>query len=1160
MRKLRRCVEHNRIKKERAKRAMMAMLATGIVASDVGALAAYAQNPAGYVSEIEETSDDATGEIDNEGNGETGNEGNGETGNEGNGTDNEGNGENGNEDGEEDNEGTEDGEEGDEESPEDSEEEDTEDIESKDKEKDKDKEEEKEKPLKGARMMLGSPNPANTAEVNRPAPDSTTDISECTISDEKIKVTIDQDGSYTFTGTNEIGGAYVDVSILIESGVTADLYFDDFKIVNDDFDCNETSSIFSAEGLVVNPIVVQGTANVHVMSDSEIKAVCDLFAVSGTLNFVNSEGNATLDCALSKIDRAKGCLEMPQIISQSGEVHFKDANVCFTNQDMYGESYSSNYFYFAKDSVTVCLDGTGLFLADNIQQRKMYTSLTETDLDGLRFSVKNLYDMEGSRIYYMPFSGFPAGSQILQIDFMEGDSSDGRVLDMKQPTGLSADSDGSIPNILVKGDCTYFYIKNGEDIIGYYSYSDGGAWHDGSSRTIVTVKFLDADSGNAELLSYYSLKADSEACSGNNLIFPEEDNKYSYTYELQDGTNVSKDTKVTGDMVIYVSKAEKGEVTVTIDGDSYKVDYGVTLSSVTRRDGYYLNMDSKELVKGDEVITESCSFKTVSLTTTTEDGKEWFILNSAEDMKQFAEIVNYGNGNINGRLTTDVRLDSDFPMIGTIGAFDIFTPSSEVNDNSYCGTFDGQNNTVTLDVHKSDYATGLFGCISTGAMIQNVILEGQIEGGIYTGGIVGVTFSKGGSVTIKNCINRAAVRASGDTSYAGGLIGGNVYAWYVDPGNMKVNISYCGNTGAISSESGRNGGMVGYDNKADIYSCFNADDSNIVGFGTTVTITGSYSRAGSDDVVKPAEAFKSGEVTYLMNKAVGTNKWFQTCGEGMPKFDGDIVYAGYADCHTTELSYANQEFDHTEPGHKDNGEYSYSAGRVIAGCEFCEDDVWAEIDCTTEVLSGNLRGVTVNYSEDWVSSNYPDIVIKYSAEEDGDYVDEVPQSAGEYYLKAYVGDSGCEVAVSDTYTVKARPKNTPDLGSVAGAVNELLTADEETQNEEAEKINELINSITAYVKQNAAKTNKTASSTGNDRTLKIFEYKGTSIPNNLMNAIRDNPDVAIKYECTYSGKKYEFLITAEDIKYFDKSIRWYGPLYVCFYFTLKELNLLSLLW
>lgn len=1158
MRKLRRCVEHNRIKKERAKRAMMAMLATGIVVSDVGALAAYAQNPAGYVSEIEETSDDATGETDNEGNGETGNEGNG--------TGNEGNGETGNEDGDEDNEGTEDGEEGDEESPEDSEEEDTEDIESKDKEKDKDKEEEKEKPLKGARMMLGSPNPANTAEVNRPAPDSTTNISECTISDEKIKVTIDQDGSYTFTGTNEIANAYVDVSILIESGVTADLYFDDFHIVNDDFVCNETSTVFSAEGLVVNPIVVQGTANVHVKSDSEIRAVCDLFAVSGTLNFVDSEDDATLGCALSTIDRADSCLGMTQIISQSGKVHFKDANVSFTNQDMGGKSYSSNGFYFAKDPVKVCLDGTGLLLNDNIQQGKMYTSLTETDLDGLRFNVENLYDMEGSRIYYMPFSGFTAGSQILQIDFMEGEPSDGRVLDMKQPTGLFANSDGSIPKILVKGDSTYFYIRNGENIEGYVSYLDdlgGSAYKRPRSSQIVSVKFLDLDSGNAELLSYYSLKAWSDDYSnehGNNLIFPEEDSQYLYTYELQDGTNVSKDTQITGDMVIYVSKIEKGKVTVSIDDNPHTVDYGVTLSYVTGSDGYYLNMDSKELVKGDEVITESCSFKTVSLTTTTEDGKEWFLLNSAEDMEQFAEIVNYGNGNINGRLTTDVRLDSDFPMIGTIGAFDVFTSPEEVNDNSYCGTFDGQNNTVTLDFHKSDYATGLFGCISTGAMIQNVILEGQIEGGIYTGGIVGVTFSKGGSVTIKNCINRAAVKASGDTSYAGGLIGGNVHAWYVDPGNMKVNISYCGNTGAISSESGRNGGMVGYDNKADIYSCFNADDSNIVGFGTSVTITGSYSRAGSDDVVKPAEAFTSGEVTYLMNKAVGTNKWFQTCGEGMPKFDGDTVYAGYANCYTTELSYANDEFDHTEPGHKDNGEYSYSAGRVIAGCEFCEDDVWAEIDCTTEVLSGNLRGVTVNYSEDWVSSNYPDIVIKYSAEEDGDYVDEVPQSAGEYYLKAYVGDSGCEVAVSDTYTVKARPKNTPDLGSVAGAVNELLTADEETQNEEAEKINELIDSITAYVKQNAAKTNKTASSTGNDRTLKIFEYKGTSIPNNLINAIRDNPDVAIKYECTYSGKKYEFLITAEDIKYFDKSIRWYGPLYVCFYFTLKELNLLSLFW
>ena len=1215
MRKLRRCVERNN-KKARARRALMAMVATTVALSDAGAMVTYAAQPGSEI-QITEAGSNATGagesaEFGNEGsegNTATGAEGAGtrETGSEGStGEDAEGAGTT--ETGSEGSTGTgtgaesagtrESGSEGS--TGEDAEGAGTTETGSEGNTGSRGPSILTASPLRSTGRMLTSTPPANCTETISPTAGDKIDISAVEIHSGRIEVVINNSGSYTFTGNNKRNDAYVDVSIIIQGGVEADIYFDNFYIVNDDFEYTETTSIMATNDSIVNPIVVEGTANVHVKSNSEIKAVSDLFEVSGKLNFIDSEGEASLNCSISKImSGGEYTLSCPLVLSGNGEVSFKDAKVNVTNIAMDGSTYSTLYMTYAFNPVKVYLDGTKLSLGEKVDSGRMYTSLS--DLSGLNFSVKELYDTKGNRVYNRTLTNLPAGGQIVQIDTMEGEYSAYKVVDMKKPSNLIVDDNGCITNMLVT-DSTLFYVKDGDKVEAYVSDEQGSSYVENCPSRVVSIKFFDASS-REEIESYYSLKEMNYA-HGCNLTFPKEDSKYIYTYKLEDGTAVPKDTEIKGDMEIYVSKVEKGKVQVTIDEVSKQVDYGDLLSSVGGNAQYYLDTESGKLVKGDEPITENGSFKTIHITTTTDSGKEWFVLNNEVDMTEFAEIVNAGNSNINGRLNADLHINEGFTMIGSLENGDAFAPQDQIGDRSFCGTFDGQNHEIEFQISKtSNYVTGLFGCISTGALIQNVVLRGSIVGGTYAGGIAGATFSHGGSVTIKNCINNANITVNGDSSYAGGLIGANLRNFYLGYGNMAVNINYCGNTGKIFAESDHHGGLIGYQNNANIFSSYNTDEtSNLIATGEG-KVSGSYSRKGLEGVVKSDKAFKSGEVTYLMNKAAGSNVWHQTCGGGIPSLnDGSIVYAGYANCHDTELSYANTEFAHTVQGHKGKGEYSYSNGKIFAKCEYCDEQLTADIICEPEELSNNMKGVRVSYSDDWTKANYPNIVIKYSDEEDGVYAKEVPNSVGEYYIKAYVGNPEREITVNDTtYTIKPKPQpqNNPNSGNTIKVVpyipkeentfsirdvipddiykqifrpdstadskdadkhekntandsNEIVV--EKVYNEEEQKVNSLINDIDSYIKQTAV----TAKGANNSTAVRVYEFSGKSVPSNLIDAVRDNKNIALKYETTYMGKKFEFLITSEDAKYFDKSIKYYGPLYINLYFVLKNLNMLPL--
>ena len=196
-----------------------------------------------------------------------------------------------------------------------------------------------------------------------------------------------------------------------------------------------------------------------------------------------------------------------------------------------------------------------------------------------------------------------------------------------------------------------------------------------------------------------------------------------------------------------------------------------------------------------------------------------FPINTADDLKEFREMVNGGIAGLCGKLMANIDLGSEtWEPIGNA-------------DNPYSGTFDGNGKTISgLNVTGGDYA-GLFG-YTEGATIRNMAVSGTVKGTKYAGGIVG--YAKGG--TIEGCVNQCLVSASGSEAYAGGIVG------YLTDGSAVKN---CANLKAISADGSKAyaGGIAGYmvemnNRRPEISSCYN------VGSITGTTKTGTV-RTGS---------------------------------------------------------------------------------------------------------------------------------------------------------------------------------------------------------------------------------------------------------------------------------------------------------------------------
>lgn len=143
----------------------------------------------------------------------------------------------------------------------------------------------------------------------------------------------------------------------------------------------------------------------------------------------------------------------------------------------------------------------------------------------------------------------------------------------------------------------------------------------------------------------------------------------------------------------------------------------------------------------------------------------------------------------------------------------------------FTGTFDGNGHTVTLEISGDSDYQALFAKLAAGAVVKNVMVDGEVTGTDNIGGIAGIATN----ATIIACANKATVAATG--RYVGGLVGKGT----------GLTMTSCYNQGAVSSTRTRPinmGGIAGYvDGGASVENCYNT--GSITGSGSnTAAVVG----------------------------------------------------------------------------------------------------------------------------------------------------------------------------------------------------------------------------------------------------------------------------------------------------------------------------------
>ena len=254
-----------------------------------------------------------------------------------------------------------------------------------------------------------------------------------------------------------------------------------------------------------------------------------------------------------------------------------------------------------------------------------------------------------------------------------------------------------------------------------------------------------------------------------------------------------------------------------------------------------------------------------------------FEISSAQDLIDFALLVNGGMPNINAIVTSD--LDFEGYTIVPLG-------SSEL---PYCGTFDGQGHTFSHLVINSDKTyTGLFSIIGPNAHIQNFVFDStcSIKGGNYTA-IVGGSATVSGDVYISGVGNEGSVTGGVNT---GAIFGCNM------SNKASVLVDNCYSSGSVvgSKESGALTGYIGRGHirnswsSASIEGYYDGPDGNI-----NKPFALCYCETSNNYIVHwdlnpdfdikeaTAEQVANGELCYLLNKYSEQQEpiWFQALGQ-----------------------------------------------------------------------------------------------------------------------------------------------------------------------------------------------------------------------------------------------------------------------------------------
>lgn len=372
-------------------------------------------------------------------------------------------------------------------------------------------------------------------------------------------------------------------------------------------------------------------------------------------------------------------------------------------------------------------------------------------------------------------------------------------------------------------------------------------------------------------------------------------------------------------------------------------------------------------------------------------------------------------------LTEDIVVNSG-NVAGCEGTKDASWIDWIPTSKQYAGEFDGQGHTISgLYYNGTSSNVGLFGQVSGGTVKNVGVVNSYISAGQYTGAVVG----KGVKATISNCYSDSAITGKNYTGGVCGYIENGVLTSSYNTGKVSSTghfvggvcgyslkdsaITYCFNISEVVSAGSYVGGVCGYI-KTDTVIEYSYNASSVSGKSNVGAICGygaekssvsncyydlqkaSANGVGKTDadsssenvIAKDSSAFTSGEVTYLMNTALGTSVWFQNLDNGstvdaVPMLTGGAVYKNQiSGC--TDATY-RYKYSNTAKAAVTTHVYKYTAeGNVIT--ETCSNLTSENVACTHNATATLTLDTTVDttytgsafepldvvYSETWAGS------------------------------------------------------------------------------------------------------------------------------------------------------------------------------------------------
>lgn len=452
------------------------------------------------------------------------------------------------------------------------------------------------------------------------------------------------------------------------------------------------------------------------------------------------------------------------------------------------------------------------------------------------------------------------------------------------------------------------------------------------------------------------------------------------TSGIMDKYDISPDAKFT-----YVAMRTSGGLVFPNDYSSSKPGSGYIDNLMPDTD-YYVKVS----VADDPNYYDTTSTNGAVLSTLPAPAGSW--LDHTEDLDMEGSVIEiYTPGQLAAIAREVINVNSNFKdkTIMLMNDIDLTgyiweTIENYINNANklFLGTFDGCGYVIRGLYCDSDYKAGLFGTLSQGARIVNVILDESYIKGYFAGGIVTSITNNG---IVENCVNYATVHT---TSQSAGGIAGEIY----NDGQIKN----CVNYGRIISNNyiERIGGIVGTivanKRRENVVNCVNYGDVTAPNCNSVGGIAG-YQRYGL--IINCANFGKvTGQTNVggIVGYNYGSDGWMFNCYttgivEGSGQYIGSVVGRNYHDDGKVEYCYylkgtatcngASRNGVGTEKGSLNDGEKGHNVANFTSATSALSRNTGAGATCLVDALSAFVDSwisIYKNISE-WVEAEdgYP---------------------------------------------------------------------------------------------------------------------------------------------------------------------------------------------